>query len=832
MRMIVTLAFIVVIAVALVISAVNVAPHTDDNITTRGFGYRTVEISVYIKYFVCDQSLDPILNNPDPYFVVFVNDQEIKSPVWDGTYDFAPNWWANFTLTVRDNFVWIEIASWDDDSLLTGRDDLIDIDPGPGFALDLVYDLNTHTWSGDVDGNCAFGNNLTDWGDIWFEIYSTPDLENSESIPISLPYSGCGRVDDSAIYLGSTYKDSFADSYDNYSFYLSTAQNVSVYLQPEDTLDAALYLYDQSGTLIASSDANGSGGIETLSVSNIPSGYYILQVYDVSGYGFYHLAINTAARYFLNASLLNITTNHASVLNVGKTDITVRMMGFDVYVNLTNPMNRSGIVRINVVNLDPDYVITNCENCTHRGNYSLYIVLPLNASDTRSVHIYPWYVPSGDFWVFVLGDNRPGCGIYDDPYTPSPEYTLFTYYQTNVIRAPFGVDNGDLVAGFGGALVTEYDSVLQSALDYVYDTEYNRFYMLTGLSDTFYFTTVGNHDVSRHDYQPQHAGERIYETYLGALYYSFNYSNTHFVFPDPYQDGYWANGTPWWYAAGSARYGGYIYGKQLTWLENDLRAANASGIPNKIVILHMPLHTPPNKNDTRDDSFINYTNRLQVMNIFKEYGVNYLIVAHLHNYTFYYTDLYYNTTTDKYNLTATYYPAGNFSIPTLLTGGAGAHNNYEWIVPDIEGSYHFVLLHINGTNITYRVYKYENLTDANGNPLTYVSYAGPNNGTLTDEVGVIKNGALYSFPYIRMKFYMSNEYTNYIAYSNTTNTYETVHQHRFSNYTVVYVDSWVAAYQTKYVEVYPNPVPEISPTLVPLLILLAMLSAILVRKRD
>jgi len=117
-----------------------------------------------------------------------------------------------------------------------------------------------------------------------------------------------------------------------------------------------------------------------------------------------------------------------------------------------------------------------------------------------------------------------------------PEYTIFTHYYTDVIRTPIGWDDGDLVAGFGGALVTEYKGTSADALDYVYDMEYNRFYMLTGTHDAFFFATIGNHDVSRHYDQPQREGEHVYQEYLGDLYYSFNYSNTHFVFPDDYQD--------------------------------------------------------------------------------------------------------------------------------------------------------------------------------------------------------------------------------------------------------------------------------------------------------
>ncbi len=789
---------------------------------TKGITERTVTISVHISHFKCDPNLDTI-GKPDPYFVVFINQKEIKSKVWDGEDDFSPDWTATTTLKTRDPVVWIEISAWDKDSGLYGRDDLIDIDPGDGFSLDLIYNINTHSWAGDVTGTSASGNRPYDWGEIQFDITSTTGTSSN----VNLPYSGFGRLD-----------PEYGNSEDTYIF--NANGDVNIYMEPNPSADYALYLYNSAGNMIASSNGGGMGAAESIS-KNLPSGQYRIVVKSVSGYGEYYLSINGNSGGVVNAQYVEVHTEKAYLLSKDWANINIRMMGYHVHVTLYNPTSTAGYVRVHFLNIDPDYMITNFENSTTRGEYSLTVILHLNSSETKSIYLHPWYEPKNDFWIFAMGDNRPGCGIYDHPYEQGPEYTLFTHYYTDVIRTPIGWDDGDLVAGFGGSLVTEWKGLSLDALDYVYEMEYNRLYMLTGTHDSFFFTSIGNHDVSRHYDQPQHEGEHIYEEYLGNLYYSFDFSNTHFVFPDDYQDGFWHHGqwtfgsgeTPWWYATDpgsdkpTAHYGGYIYGDQLQWLKNDL--ASAQSKTHRIVVMHMPLKVPPSRKENLNDEFINYTNRLQVMNIFEKYHVDYLVVAHIHNYTYYYTNL--DTVNGTLNVTTSMHPEGKYSVFTLLTGGAGAHNNYEWLVPAIEGSYHFVLIHVQGDSISYKVYKYENLTDSNGNPLTTVSYEGSNDGTETSESATIHNGAIYSFPYIRLKFKLSNDGSNYVAYSNSYGSYEKVYQHKFKDYTVVYVESYVGPHSDNTVSVHSAPVPEFPPLTIPLVVLLVIVLAIGIKRK-
>lgn len=833
-------AVVIVLSAGAVVLSLGAGSGKERNdVEARGITYWTGEISVHIKHFRADPSLDSI-GDPDPYFVVFINDQEFKSPTWDGESDFYPDWWANATVTTRDKVVWIEISAWDEDSGLYGRDDLIDIDPGYGFSLDLIYNLETHSWAGDVTGNNASGNRGCDWGEIWFDITSTPDLENSGDQSISLPYHGYGRLD-----------SSYGDGSDTYQFYLYNGYNVDIYLDPSPLGDFAIYLYDPDNMLVGSSNSGGYGAMEEIHATINTPGQYKLIVSTVKGYGEYSLSINAGRYDVVDAQKLNIDTRGLYLLSRDWSNINLRVMDYDAEITLSNPTSESGYVHVNFFNLDPDYMVTNYESFAYRGNYSLSLDIPLNASETKTITLKPWYDPQGDFWVFAMGDNRPGSGVYDHPYEQGPEFTTFTYYYTSVIKSPIGFDNGDLVAGFGGALVTEWGGTSVDALDYVYDMEYNRFYMLTGTHDVFFFTTVGNHDVSRHPYTScsstlipsfPHEGEYVYQEYLGPLYYSLNFSNSHFVFPDTYQEGFWHHGkwtygdgeTPWWYARDpgnnntTAHYGGYIYGRQLDWLRNDL--ASSQSYQHRIVVMHIPIITAPDREDNLNDSFLNYSNRVQVMQIFKQYNVDYMVVAHVHNYTPYYTNL--DVVNGEYNVTSSHEPQGEYSVFTLMTGGAGAHNAYEgWGVPDIEGSYHFVLMHVQGDTITYHVYKYENLTDSNGNPLTTVSYLGANDGSSTSEYGLIKNDAIYKFPYIRMKFYMSNDADDYVAFSETYGNYAKTYMHKFKDYTVVYVETFVDSNSQNKIHVYSPTLPEFPAITMPLLIVLVAMIAVALRRK-
>lgn len=763
----------------------------DTTTTPTGWSW-SGNITVRIEYFWCDPDLDPLLaGDPDPYFIVSVNDVEVKSPVWDGSSEFDADWEATFSITTRDEAVWIQIAAFDDDTGLTFRDDIIDIDPGNGFTLDLIYDLRTKAWSGDVDGVLAAGDRTSDWGIIAFDIRSTPDDESTPEIAVNVPYAGYGFLNNASLVDSSTgtLYDTFPDGGDVYAFSVNAGDIITVEVQPSRGADFALRLYDPGGGIAATSSNPGNGSVESITYTATVSGIWKVEVYRVSGYGIYSIGINTPHTAFLDARNLTVSSQGAYLLNRGETSVNFRIYDFNVNVTVANPTAEDGWVYLHFFNQDPDYVVAEGFEDTSnvsRGTYSLTLLVYLRPGENRTAYIHPWYMPEGDFWFFALGDNRPGSGVYDAPTDPSPEYRIFMYYYTSVIRPPVGLNDGDLVAGFGGGLLApDYGDVVNEVM-------YRKFYFTTGNRDVFFAPAIGNHDVTRDDTLPRNHGEDIYSEYLGPLYYSFNYSNTLFLALDSYEDE-----DSWWYSGTDQTYGGYIYGSQYLFMKSVLENTTR---PNRIVLMHHPVVGPPDRDNTINDEFKDPQNAVDVMRVFVDNNLSFMVVGHLHNYTFYNTTLVYNESSGQWEAGASFTDPG---IPTLLTGGGGAHNDYEWIVPDIEGSYHFAMVHVNGTNISYRIYKYENLVDATGTPLTSVDYLYSNDGTRENNTALISNGANYTFPYIRLKFKMSPAYGSYVAYSNTTGTYERVYCRRFADYTVVYVETSVEAIQRKYVHVYP-----------------------------
>ena len=651
---------------------------------SKGFTYWSGTIYVDIYNLTCDPNGDwgdGLTPAPDIYYIVSVNDQRQTSPEWSNTYEVTDPWTAQFSITTRDKFVWIEIEVFDRDP--ANLDDyIIDIDPSPGYALDLVFSLETGTWAGDTTEGHAIGDLPQNWAEIYFNIRMDPSPNPPQTI---------------------------------------------------------------------------------------------------------------------NPANLNINYKGLYLLGMDDSNIYFRVQDFYPSLEISNPTSSAGTLFVHLANLDPDFItFGDYDSYASRGVYSATLALDISAHSTINIYPHPWY-QSDDFWFFAMGDNRPGSGVSmfgveDGPYSPSREYRTFAYYFTDVVNPIWGVNDGDLVAGYGGGLIiddTDYNGLPS------YDIQFRTLYMLTGLSGSFFFACEGNHDPPRYSWMPRHSSEYIFKEYFGDLYYSFNYSNTHVLILDSYEDKAWSDGTNWWEWNGNPTYGGYIYGEQLQWIKRDLQAS--SSYTHKIAVFHHPIENKPDGDHGDNSEFFNETNAVELVNTFLQYGVDYIIVGHVHNYSFYYT--YINGS----SVSSSYSPQPN-SIPTLMTGGGGAHNAVDWIVPDIEGSYHFCLVHVTPNGYQHYLYKYEDITDSNGNPLTTIEFLGSNDGSINDLRAIIHNQASKSFPYIRLKFYMQSGYS-YAAYSNTTQSYEKIYQKDFGDYTVVYVETNVSAYQDKEIRVF---VPQLS----------------------
>ncbi len=167
-----------------------------------------------------------------------------------------------------------------------------------------------------------------------------------------------------------------------------------------------------------------------------------------------------------------------------------------------------------------------------------------------------------------------------------------------------------------------------------------------------YFLTVGNHDVD------EFMGEDLYKEEVdlpgNKLYYSFAVGASLFVCLDSNIPGQ----------------GRKITDGQYKWLE---RVLSTSGYEHKFVFVHHPLYP---KNGKGLDRYP--TERDRLMGLFVKYKVNIVFVGHEH--------LYLRKVVD--------------GIVQIITGGGGAP---LYTVDREGGFYHFILVTVDGTEITGKV---------------------------------------------------------------------------------------------------------------------------------
>lgn len=129
------------------------------------------------------------------------------------------------------------------------------------------------------------------------------------------------------------------------------------------------------------------------------------------------------------------------------------------------------------------------------------------------------------------------------------------------------------------------------------------------LNNPVYYT-AGNHDINSISDGPE-LQYLTYKKYIGPTYYSFNYSNVHFVILESVKwDGY--------------RYFGEFGEKQLDWLKNDLKHVDENRLV--LFIMHIPIFTWDGKNKLKktvsdSDNFIS---------IVKDFKNSLIIAGHTH----------------------------------------------------------------------------------------------------------------------------------------------------------------------------------------------------------
>ena len=186
--------------------------------------------------------------------------------------------------------------------------------------------------------------------------------------------------------------------------------------------------------------------------------------------------------------------------------------------------------------------------------------------------------------------------------------------------------------------------------DFVYqgrDNEYRDYLaLISGLKPKIYHVP-GNHDLVG-------PGERNFKKYFGKLYYSFDYKNTHFIVLNN-------------------AFKKYFDKRQFNWLRKDLANTKKEHI---VVLMHRPTFDPANIFDEYVMSGREVVK--QLMELFEQYGVDYVITGHLHCYA-----------KTKRN-----------GIVYLVSGGAGSPLH---LPEQFGGFYHYVKIKVDGSKIYDKV---------------------------------------------------------------------------------------------------------------------------------
>ena len=244
------------------------------------------------------------------------------------------------------------------------------------------------------------------------------------------------------------------------------------------------------------------------------------------------------------------------------------------------------------------------------------------------------------FRFVVLGDSRPICG-----YIPQPYPFKMMLEEINLISPDFVVNVGDLVYGY----MCDEKEVRRQYEDYVLTTK-------SCLPP--YYNVLGNHEIAGEK------GEELYEEYLGKLYYSFDYGNSHFIVLD----------TDVNREIGKRGDTGRLGEKQFMWFKNDLEKNKEK--ENIFVFMHRPMY---HYQDKKESSWSDEKERDKVHELLKKYKVKAVFAGHKH--------VYKKMTID--------------GVEHYITGGGGAEQDWEEIGG--LGIYHYLLVEVNREKVEVKV---------------------------------------------------------------------------------------------------------------------------------
>jgi len=157
----------------------------------------------------------------------------------------------------------------------------------------------------------------------------------------------------------------------------------------------------------------------------------------------------------------------------------------------------------------------------------------------------------------------------------------------------------------------------------------------------------GNHDLVGR-------GEVYFKKYIGDLYYSFDYGNSHFIVLNN-------------------AFARYFNRAQFKWLKNDLANNHQR---HTFVFLHRPTFDP---SEIYADYMMSGREVVEeLMGLFEKYKVDYVFAGHLHGYA----------KTTRNNVTY------------VITGGGGAP---LYLPHDLGGFYHYIKINVAGDRVSDKI---------------------------------------------------------------------------------------------------------------------------------
>ncbi|MEM3610599.1 MAG: metallophosphoesterase [Thermoplasmata archaeon] len=702
-------------------------------------------VLVHLDYFICDPDLDPwIAGDPDPFFVVHVEEQSQTTGVYDGTDEVYLNLNLTFTVYPKNPVILVRIEAWDDDTGLTLGDDEIDIDPNAGTALDLWYNLLTKTWSGDTNTTLAIGDAPEYWGKLAFYIDSEP------SSPLGYGKVSFSYLNTENVYIDGVWKSTFKNRVKDYQFSVSVGMTLTFNFMTSAGLTVNVVIYSGTQTIVS----NTFTGFWQTSFYAAP-GNYGVKITCTSGSGVIETGFDTGVYAAIPTSQFSIlTAGNVELIAKGNNFAMFRMFGLNGKITITNLGTSDGTVFLGLRNLEPDMFEFRNATIVAVGQNIVLLALPLSAGQTKVVEILPWYMPD-DYWYVFMSDSQPPFAIPPGGHVEQSVHFLNIINQTNLVNPPLILHAGDFVDGLG---TMDEDYMFGTGYTSpVNDYEYGEAMEALGYLRNFLAASVGNHDVSRG--HTQGLGEAHYKEWIAPLYYSFDYGNLHVVVLDTYEDQ-----DSWWFVGNTGMYGGYIYGNQKNWLYSDI-ASNSE--PIKVAVMHHSLALPPNPNSdwTVNETFLNRSNALEIFHLLSG-NISQVYCGHIHDY------VVYNLTSTGSDVISTSAPG----LPCIMAGNAGGDLDKQYFP-----YYGFVMAHVNGSQITEHRFIREDQFGLS------ISYNTTNDGTASEIRADVVNTGM-TIPWVRLKFVVSGSYEQYMAYSLTKNTQLPVFAHNYGDYTVVYVN--------------------------------------------